>query len=133
MDEIRELPPLWLSLCERVGASPDISLDRLRAKLNDAVGRTTLQRIRDGVEGTPLSTFKKLATQLKCAPQELMAVAGEHQPQRSTDWRKAGEIIANQSKKPQQRELLLDFLSQIDDHLKSAQRFAESIPDITER
>lgn len=88
----------------------------------------TLGRIRKDGENIKLSTLEDLAEGLGVRPIDLISHGAS-----ASNWRKAGEFIANQSPEPKQRELLLDFLTAIETQLKVAQRFAESIPDIADR
>lgn len=56
----RSLPSLWLAVCRHVGLPPDSSIDRVLAAYGEAVGRGTIQRIRDG-DQPRLASLQKLA------------------------------------------------------------------------
>lgn len=73
--------PLWRSIIERIEPPPDSeSLDGVLAALEGAVGRGTLQRIRDGETGTSMRSITKIAKQLGCTVSELLTPPGEPRP-----------------------------------------------------
>jgi hypothetical protein len=56
----RSMPPLWETVCRAVGLPAGASIDKVLEACGHAVGRGTLQRIRDG--GSPrMSSLQKLA------------------------------------------------------------------------
>jgi len=126
--------PLWAAICQRLGVEPSASLDHVHVLLGRAVGRGTLQRIRDGAEGTAKTSLVKIARQLDCEPGDLLngSAPARRQPP-APDWRGAAELIAKSIPDPKKRELYLDFITYVDRYIADAQRIAESIADMHDR
>lgn len=69
-------PLLWRAILARLDPPPEsTSIDSVTAALGGAVGRGTVQRIRDGVPGTSLDSLNKIAKRLGCTASDLLEKA----------------------------------------------------------
>jgi hypothetical protein len=66
-------PPLWRAILARLDPPPaSTSIDSVTEALGGAVGRGTIQRIRDGVPGTSMKSLNAIAKRLGCSAGELL-------------------------------------------------------------
>lgn len=70
----KSAPPVWVFITFRLNLRPDASIDAVHAALDEAVGRGTIQRLKDGHTKVKVDTLETLAAKLDCKPEDLLLI-----------------------------------------------------------
>lgn len=70
----KSAPPVWVFITFRLNLRPDASIDAVHAALDEAVGRGTIQRLKDGHTKVKVDTLETLAAKLRCEPEDLLLI-----------------------------------------------------------
>lgn len=79
-DVDKSAPPIWVFITFRLGLAPDSSIDVVRASLDEAVGRGTIQRLKAGHTNVKAETLVAIAEKIGCQPSDLLMMLRGQSP-----------------------------------------------------